>query len=288
MIYLKNAIEYYAFLLIINILCRLPYKLVLFIVKKLFYVFGYTFGIRKKIVVKQLRLCFPEKNDEEITDLTKRIYTELAITVAEVFVFDDKYFEDKIEVINFEEVQKALQYNRGLIIISAHFSNWELGVKVAAKHHPPIYGIVKNQRNLLFNKYINDKREAAGIITIEMKNALKHVVAAMKQNHIVAIAVDQYAQKQGVEMDFMGHPTKTYTSAAQLAIKYKIPIIAGFDVRDEKGFHKVVFNEMMLFENIDYNNDNILEVTAQINRIVEDYIKKYPQLWFWVHKKWRK
>jgi len=260
----------------------------LLLLKKLLFFFGYICGIRKKVVIAQLKLCFPDKSEREIDDLVRKIYTELGTTVAEVFVFNDKYFEDKVELEGFEAIDTALGLGRGVIVATAHFGNWELGGKIIAKHHGSLKAIAKSQKNKQFNKYINESREQAGIEVIDMKNALKHIVTALKSNQIVAVLIDQYAHRQGVEMDFLGHKTKTYTSIAQLALKYKTPVIMAFDVRDKIGKHRMTFHEPMIFDSLEFDEQNVLDVTKKINQVLEEYIVSYPHLWFWVHRKWRK
>ena len=284
---IRDLTEFYLFLAFVFIFKCLPYKLTLKLLKGLFYIFGFLLGIRKKVVIRQLKLCFPEKTEKEIIDLTKNIYLELATTVAEVFIFDEKYFQGKVELIDFDEVKKALLLGRGVIIVSAHFSNWELGAKLVAKEYSEFYGVVKKMRNKIFDAYLCKKRNDVGIKTIEMKDALKTIISVLKKNNIVAILVDQYAKKQGTAVNFLGHKTKTYTSVAQIAIKYKVPIIMTFDIRDNDGKHKVIFNKPLLCDDIIYNDENILDLTSQINSRIEEKIKEYPHLWFWVHRKWR-
>lgn len=283
----KDFTEYILFRISLIIFRLFPAKITIFLLKKLLFIAGVCLGMRKKIVVRQLKLCFPEKTDQEIKILTANVYEELAVSVAEIFVFNDKYFENRKISIGFDNIEKALSYNRGVMIVSAHFSNWEMGAKSIAEKYPPVYGVVKNQRNTFFNKYLDNKRTQNGLATIPMQNALKHIVSALKNNQVVAFLIDQYARKQGVDIDFLGHKTKTYTSVAQIAIKYKVPVIMAFDVRDKKGFHKIIFHEPLIFENIPYNEKNILDISKKINHYIEGYIKEYPELWFWVHRKWR-
>ena len=285
--YLKDFFEFCLFWFTINIFKLLPYQITLSVLKFLFYFLGYIIGIRKSTVVRQLKLCFPHKNTKEIKMLTQNIYSELAVTVAEVFIFDEKYFRDKIELVNIEYVHSALALGRGVIVASAHFCNWEIGARLLAKEFLKISGVVKNQRNNLFNSFLKNKRESFGIATIEMKNALKAILSELQKNKVVAILVDQYAQKQGTEIEFLGHTTKSYTSVAQLAIKFKTPIIMAFDLRDKNGKHNIIFHEPLIYEHSLYNKENILNITKQINKYIEEYITSYPQCWFWVHKKWR-
>ena len=279
---MKDFLEFYTFLFFIKIFRLTPYLITLNALKFLFYILGYVIGVRKRVVISQLRLSFPDLSSKEINNLAKNIYSELAVTVAEVFIFDQKYFEGKIQLENFDELTKALSLGKGAIIVSAHFGNWEIGAKLIAAKHGEVYGIVKKQRNKMFNAYLDKQRQDFGIVTIEMKHALKKIIKALNQNKVVAILVDQYATHQGVEMDFLGNKTKVYTSVAQIALKYDAPIIPAFDIRDKEGKHKYIFCPI-----IEVNDSSALQLTATINSILEDFIRENPQLWFWVHRRWR-
>jgi len=284
---IQYQIEYYLFIGFLRLFQFLPQSITLSVLKGFCYLIGYVFGMRKSVVRHQLCLCLPDNSPDQIDQIIKRIYRELAVTVAEVFIFSDDYFKDKVEIIGYDEVRKNLSYGRGLIIVSAHFGNWELAAKLLAKDIPPVYGIVKKQHNELFNEYLDRTRRDAGIITVEMKNAFKQLVSALQKNSIVAVLIDQYAFKNGVAIDFLGNKTKAYTSIAQLSLKYQIPVITAFDIRDSSGHHQIIYNKAMVFRDLEYNEENILQVTKAINVPIEENILQYPQLWFWVHKKFR-
>ncbi len=281
---INNVIEYILFRTSLAFFRLLPEKLCIYLLKKITLCAGLVIGIRKKIVINQLKLCFPEKTLQEILILAKKIYTELAVSVAEIFILNPDKIDKRTTVIGFNNIDKALKLQRGVIIVSAHFSNWELGAKIVARKYPPVYGVVKNQRNPYFNNYIDNKRKINNLETIPMKNALRHIVSALNENKVIAILTDQYARKQGVEIDFLGHPTKTYTSVAQIAIKYNVPVIMAFDIRNKDLTHKTVFHEPLLFENLSYNQKNILDITKKINNYIEGYIKEYPELWLCVDR----
>jgi KDO2-lipid IV(A) lauroyltransferase len=233
-----------------------------------------------------LQKVFPEITKCEISKLTRQIYTELSISVAEIFIFDDSYFSDKVELVGIENVNTALEYGRGVIIVSAHFSNWELGAKYTAREFGRVVGVAKSQHNKLFNEYINQQRESSGLHIVEMKNAVKHIVSAIKQNQIVALLIDQYAGKHGVEMDFLGLKTRVYTSVAQLALKFGCPIIVCFDLRSD-GKHQIFYSEPKLYTDLANSPENVIKVTSEINAEIEQKILEFPHLWFWVHKKFR-
>jgi KDO2-lipid IV(A) lauroyltransferase len=284
----QNYSEYYAFLIAMHFFKCLPYRFTLCFLRFLFFIFGYCLGIRKKVITSQLKLCFPEKSHADIRRLTKDIYSELAVSVAEIFIFGDRYFVDKVTLTGFDEVEKALAHGRGAMIVSAHLGNWELGAKLIAKRYGTVHGIVKKQRNILFDNYLYKSREKMGVQTYPMSSALKHIIKALNENQVIALLVDQYAHKQAIDIKFLGHETRSYTSVAQLAIKYKVPIIMAFDIRYPDGKHNVIFHPHMIFDTQEYNDENVYNVTMQINEKISEYIVTYPQLWFWVHKKWRK
>jgi KDO2-lipid IV(A) lauroyltransferase len=238
-------------------------------------------------VVNQLNLIFPQKRNDEILSIAKGVYNELAITFAEVFVFSKKYLRSVTEIVGIENLHKAKSLHRGILLVSGHFSNWEMGAMITVNEFAQISGVVKKIKNPFMNAYIDRKRRSSGIKTIYMHNAFKQIVSSLKRNEIVAVLMDQYARRQGVELDFLGHKTMFYKSVAQLAIKYKTPIILGFDLRKKDDKHTVYYHAPLMFDDLEQNDFNIVEVTKKVSKVLEDYIQQYPHLWLWLHRRWR-
>ncbi len=285
---IKNYLEYYSFRAVIALFKALPYGLSIRFLACLLLFGGKVLRIRRALVIKQLKAVFPEKSIKEINRLTDRIYFELGKSVCEIFIAEDQQIFDQIEAHGLDSLNKCLAENKGIIFVSAHFGNWEIGAKFLAHLSGKVYAVVKSQRNDLFDNYINQSRLKSGVHTLPMKSALKTIITALLNKETVGFLVDQYAGKHGADLPFLGINTKVYTSVAKLSLKTKSPIVLAFDVR--KGFykHQCFICEPIYTDQIELNEENILDLTKKINYHIEDYIRRYPEMWFWLHRRWRK
>jgi KDO2-lipid IV(A) lauroyltransferase len=265
----------------------LPNFIVITVLKKLMFFVGIILGVRKAVVMQQLSLCFPEKSSIEIYRLTKKIYSELAITVVEVFTLPSKYLMKRIQIIGYDNIQKARNMGKGVIIVTGHFGNWELIPQLVAREHSPVSGPAAKIKNPFINRYIENKRAHFNLVAFKIKNAFLYITKALKKNEVVTLVIDQRARKHGIESEFFGQKAYLHSSAAQLAIRFEVPIVYAYDVRDAKGYHKVYFHEPVVYKNLEYTKENIYKITVETHSVLEKYIKEYPHLWFWVHRKWK-
>lgn len=283
----KNYLEYYSFRAVIGLFKTIPYGISIRFLAYLLLFGGKVLRIRRALVIKQLKAVFPEKSSKEINQLTDKIYFELGKSVCEIFIAEDQQIFDQIECEGLEGLQNCLSKNKGIIFVSAHFGNWEIGAKYLAHLTGKVYAVVKSQRNVLFDEYINHSRLESGVHTLPMKSALKTIINALINKETVGFLVDQYAGKHGSDLPFLGIQTKVFTSVAKLSLKTKSPIVLAFDVR--KGFykHQCFICEPIYTDNIELNEENILDLTQKINYHIEDYIRRFPEMWFWLHRRWR-
>ena len=147
--------------------------------------------------------------------------------------------------------------------------------------------IAKKQRNCLLDSYTNRIRERNGVCVIDMKNALKGVMEHLNKNEMVAILTDQNAGKNGLMTEFLGYPASHWKGAAKISIRYDVPVVPGFVVRDEQDRLVFRFEPMIEPVGLDADDEGCLQMIQRINGVLETYIHAYPHLWFWVHKRWK-
>lgn len=99
--------------------------------------------------------------------------------------------------------------------------------------------------------------------------------------------VDQNARKNGVIVDFMGHPASTFVGTAKIAIKTGTPIVPGVALRREDDSNYLVFEPMIDVTKYNDSEDSIKDLTQDVSKRIEKYVEKYPGQWFWVHRRWR-
>lgn len=284
---IKDCLEYYSLKTAISFFKLLPYGITVRLMAYLTWFGGKVLRIRRKLVVKQLKAVFPEKMKSEINKLTNKIYFELGISACEMFIAEDERIFRNSITYGLEDLQECLAKKKGILFVSAHFGNWEMGAKYLAKQSGKIYAVVKKQRNRLFDEYVNNSRIKSNVYVLDMRTAIRPIMNILSDNGAVGFLVDQYARKYGADLPFLGIPTKVYTSVAKLSLKFKTPIVIAFDVREGFYKHHLHICKPIYTDDIPLTEENILDLTQKISYHIEDYIKKFPELWFWVHRRWR-
>ncbi len=281
-----NIIEYYPFRALIALLKALPYSCSKRFVSALFGFFGYSIGIRRDVARMQLQKVYPHWTDAKLKQVLKDIYRQMALNIVEEYVISDSHLNQNSVIIGQEHITKALALGRGAILATAHFGNWE-AARILPLRGIPLSVIAKKQRNTLFDDYTNAIRERNGVHVIDMKRGLRDIIADLKDNRIVAILADQNAGSRGMVMDFLGYPASHWKGVAKLSLRYKIPIVPGFVVRDAEDNLRFEFSPIIYHPDLGDEEENYATVLSQIIKITEEYIHKYPEQWFWVHKRWK-
>ena len=188
-----------------------------------------------------------------------------------------------------EEVKKALDEGRGVILLTGHFGNWEITAHVA----PFFLGTPINilARPLDFpplEKLITEVRCSTGNRVFARKSSARKVLRSLKNNEIIGILQDQRSSKHdGVTVPFLGRPAITHKGMAILAARTGAAVIPVFSHRKKDGrYHIEIHPRLYLIDTGDVKKDIILN-SALFNRVLEKQVKKHPEQWFWVHRRWR-
>lgn len=244
---------------------------------------AYKFGkSRRNVSKKNLKIAFPELNNEEIEKLVLISYKNIARTFMELLWLK----ELKVDVEGLEYLEKSLEKGKGIILVSMHLGNWEcIGSGIAAKGYN-IYGVAKKLKNKEVNDEINYIRTRTGLKIIEKgRSSARLFVKALKEKAIIGLISDQFTND--VEVDFFSRKTKAPAGAANFSIKFDVPVLITYSYRREDKSHVIVIEEEI--KNILTGNleDDIKNNTQRYICEMEKVIKKYPEQWFWQHKRWR-
>ena len=246
----------------------------------------------RRIARRNLRLAFPDWSPEKIRRTSKRVFQHFGTTFVEVWQLSTYSEADvlaRVRVVGEERWRRALDRNQGLILVSAHLGNWEFGTQYTACFmHKPTLGVVKQIRFKPLNQWVHNLRTRFGITIIYKKGALPDMRRALRSNGVVGLLVDQSRRKESVDVNFFGHRVPATPAAAFLGLRCKSPILPIFCVREASGQLTVHVDEPL---NIRWSGDLRSDVQANTQLItdaVERMIRKYPDQWFWVHKRWKK
>lgn len=286
-----NFLVYLLFLFLEKIIPLFPLSFWHFIARIEGNLFYYIVPIRKKVAYDNLKLAFPEKSDKEIYKIIKGCYINVLTVIAEFFYmrnFSIEKLAKFMKVTNLEIINEKLKAGKGLILVSGHFGNWELtAYGVSRLCGEPFHVIVKEQSNKKVDECINRVRTAKGNKMIDMRNSLREVLTALKEDKIVAMLVDQAAPKENVKVDFFIKGVPTFEGAARFAVKTGAAVLFGVSTRNDDGTYLLTLHEIDTSKYTEATEENIRALTQEHVNLLIEYIKQRPDHWLWFHRRFK-
>ena len=187
-----------------------------------------------------------------------------------------------------EHLREALARGKGAFVLSGHCGNWELlGARLGRE--VPITGVARPMSNPLVDEEIAVLRRAAGQRAVEARNATREIFRILGRNEVVGILLDQSAlDRERVFVDFLGRPASTNFGLAMLALKTGAPVLPAFSARGADGRHRAWIGAPIPFAEAGDREERIGVSTARYTAAIEDYVRRYPEQWFWVHDRWKR
>jgi len=287
---MKNKIEYYLLKSLSFVVSRLSINSARRLAKILAYFFYYFIPIRKEVVLKNLKIAFPELNDVEIRKLAKKTYKNLFIVLVEILYLPHlkkEEIENLVHIKNPEVIYNALELNKGLIFVSAHFGNWEiLALSSALKLKTQFSIVTKPLRNPFVDEFINNWRTKFGNKVVPLGLSVKNIFKELLEKKIVALLADQRASENSLQMNFFNKLTHVYEGPAVLSIKTGAPLIFAIAIRNNDYTYRVELQEITK-PDLENEQEKIKVMTEKYISLLEDYIRIYPEQWLWFHNRWR-
>lgn len=287
---MKNQIEFFLLKFLSFLISKLSLNNARRLAKLLAFIFYNFVPIRKKIVIKNLKIAFPNLSEKEIAKLTKKAYINLFIVLIEILYLphlSKSELENLVIIPKQDIVDRALSQNRGLIFVSAHFGNWEfMAISSALKLNKNYSVVIKPLRNPFVDTYINNWRTKFGNKIFPMGLSIKNIFRELMDKKIVALLADQRASTNSLEMEFFGKSTRVYEGPAVLSIKTGAPIIFAIAIRQPDYKYLIELVEISSPDEGD-EKDKIYRITKSYISLLEDYIRRYPDHWFWFHNRWK-
>jgi Kdo2-lipid IVA lauroyltransferase/acyltransferase len=246
--------------------------------------------IRRGVVLANLRRAFPEAGEAWIRRTARAAYRHLGRETAATMRLAKLSAEaviERTEMVGWEGFRSAVEAGRGLVLMTGHFGNWEMGAASIAVRGVPFSAVVQRQSNLLVDASIEANRHRLGVATIERAEASRQVPRALRSGHVVGLVSDQDAGHSGLWVPFLGIPSSTARGPALFALRHGSPVftIAAFRVPGEPRY-RVVLEEVPV-QRSGSLADDVFRLTAELNARLEEAIRAAPEQYFWFHKRWK-
>ncbi|MEZ4529272.1 MAG: lysophospholipid acyltransferase family protein [Desulfobacterales bacterium] len=242
----------------------------------------------RQIAVENIGRAF-DFSSKEKERFALRVFENLGMVLMETawsLRLDETRLAKYFRIIGAENIHCAYQEGKGVLALTAHFGNWELLTLVASLLRHPLSIVYRPLDFQPLERFICHMRTRFGGEQIPKKKAFRRVLKSLARGEMTALLMDQnVAMREGVFADFFGHPACTNAGLALLALKTKAPVVPVFLVREEFGFTAHFLPPLPLRESGDRIRD-VESNTAQYNEVTESFVRKYPEQWFWVHRRW--
>jgi len=246
----------------------------------------------RRVGMRNLELAFPEKSEAERARILRGVFTSLGRQLSELCQFPRYTRENVHEVVVYdglENFEKAYARGKGVLFLTAHFGAWELSAFAHSLHGHWLHIVMRPMDNLYLDRMIEHYRTMHGNKTVAKDDFVRGLLAAMKAGETVGILMDtNMTPPQGVFVNFFGIPACTASGLARIALRTDAAVVPGFTIWDEKlGKYRLRFDPAVeLVRSGDLEADLVAN-TQKFTSVIEDYARKYPEQWLWVHRRWK-
>ena len=253
---------------------------------------GYRpFGVRRAVVERQVRAAFPGLADSEVLRIARASYESLGRTTVETALLPGYTREQVLglfeRVDGWDIVERARARGKGILFVSGHLGNWELGGSFVAASGLPLEAVVRGMENPLFDRYITETRRRIGMSVIRDADAVRRVPRATREQHGVALLVDQGAVGLASSwVPFFGRYAKTPRGPAVFALRLQAPVVFACALRQPSGRYVMHFEEVPVSPTGDREAD-IERIVRDYTSTLERFIRRAPEQYFWHHRRWK-
>jgi KDO2-lipid IV(A) lauroyltransferase len=243
---------------------------------------------RRAMTIENLQRAFGhERPPSELYGIGRRSCQHLGMNIVEACVFffrPTSVLLSRVTVEDLQQLKAAAHRGKGILVLTAHYGNWEL---LAASHALSPFAlsvVVRPLDNPLMDRVVERFRLRTGVELITKRRALHEILDALRRQRMVGILLDQNASRaEGVFAPFFGIPASTSKALAVISLRTGAPVVPIF-IRRVKGSHHRVEVGPMIEPPAD---GDVADYTASFNSAIEAAIRRAPEQWFWMHNRWK-
>jgi KDO2-lipid IV(A) lauroyltransferase len=246
------------------------------------------------IAMVNLAIAFPERSEHERRRILRDSYLNLGRSGAEYVRLAGFFYRRLVNRVTYERFHywdeiKRRYPGRGIVVLTAHFGNFELLAAAHALHGHQITLVHHTQRFVAGDAFITWVRERAGVDLARKRSAARAVLKALGDGELVGIPFDQNAKRgEAIFVPFFGEPAATSRTLARLVQKSQAIVVPVFIVRaPDNRSHRIVIQDLIPLQNSGDADADVAENTARFLRPIEDIVRRYPEQFLWQHRRYR-
>ena len=243
----------------------------------------------RRTVLGEMQRCFPNDSRSALKSRLRRVYRAMAMNYMEVFRWvggGDAELDARVHIAGAEHLHAALSGGRGVLVLTAHTGNWDLMGLWAARRYP-LTIISKELRQAGVNRFWMEARQRFGLKIVAAHHSYRACLQVLRRGEVLGFILDQnMTRMEGIFVDFFGKPACTTPGLAFLSAHARAPIVPCFMLREADGTHRLEVGPP-IEPPPDRDPGTIHAATQHYTRVIEDVIRRNPDQWIWMHRRWR-
>ncbi|HSJ23187.1 MAG TPA: lysophospholipid acyltransferase family protein [Longimicrobiales bacterium] len=249
---------------------------------------GHRLGIKRDVAERNLRLAFPEASAEWVRRTAEASYGHLGRETLAMLRLSWMSRDDVLErtrIVDEAPARAHYEEGRGLVIVTGHLGNWEIGGAAVAARDYNVAAVAKRASNPLFYERIMAARARLGLRVIDFANATRASLRALRDGQVVALAADQHSGA-GIWVPFFGRPAATFRGPAVMALRTAAPMYLAVCLRQADGSYEITLDQVDTTPTGDMEAD-VRRVTTSWVQSLEAAVRAHPEQYLWQHRRWR-
>jgi len=287
---MRHRLEYWLVAIVTVLVRIMPWAVVRAVGTVLGLAFYAVDGAHRRITLANLRAAFPVRPDRERRAIARGVFTTFGHVLVELLKFSTLTPEQMLSRGEFEgddRARQAYEHGCGVFFFTAHFGCWEICGIVHALQIAPIGVLARALDNPHLNSVLERVRQCTGNTVIYRRGALRRVLRMLEANRGVAVVIDQHTHgPDAVPVEFFNRRAAATSSMAALALRTGAPAIPVFAIPIGVGRYRMVYEHPVEVPGPG-SPDPVRELTQRCTDVVEMYVRRYPELWLWMHRRWR-
>jgi KDO2-lipid IV(A) lauroyltransferase len=246
-------------------------------------------AFHRRIAMENLAQAFPAASERERRLVVRRVFAHFGSLLLELLRFAQlppSRMQALIDTDGEERVWQAYDRGRGVLFFTGHFGYWELQAMAQPLRVKPVSVLARPLDNPRLHAMLERMRTATGNTVIYRQGALRKVLRELAENRGVALLIDQHLHSDAVQVDFFGRPAATTTALAALALRTGAVVIPVFALPLPGGRYRFVY-ERPIEPPPPTSSDPVRDFTQSCTDVLEMYVRRHPELWLWMHRRWR-
>jgi KDO2-lipid IV(A) lauroyltransferase len=290
---IKNDFIYYLILAVIQIVRKIPRRLIIPLMGSLGILCYYIIGKHRRKTIRQLSSIFGKDwSEAKVKSTARAVFRNLGRNAADVIRFktldNDRFFRDHVKCRGWKYFEAAHRKGKGVVCLSCHIGAFELQHHFMAWKGYPVCVIGTPLYDPRLNRLLIDSRSGNNISYVERgKDSGRAIIRYLRQGNLFGVLIDQDTKVEGVFAPFLGQEAYTPSTPVKLSMKTGAPIVP-FAIRmDHTCNHTITIGREIELVDTHHPDQDLVENVSRCNQVISNWIRETPEQWVWMHRRWK-